>query len=44
MKNIEYIKILLLRLIKKETLSLEGVVTIKMIMEEIDKLHEKNNN
>ena len=33
----DYIKILLLRLLKKESLSLEGVVTVKMILEELDK-------
>ena len=34
----DYIKILLLRLLKKENLSLEGVVTIKMILDELDKI------
>ena len=34
----DYIKVLLLRLLKKENLSLEGVVTIKMILDELDKI------
>ena len=34
----DYIKILLLRLLKKENLSLEGVVTIKMILDELEKI------
>lgn len=38
MKGIKYIRLLLLRVMKKETLSLEGIVTIKMIFEELDKI------
>ena len=38
MKKTEYIRLLLLRLIKQEELSLEGVVTVKMILEELDKI------
>lgn len=34
----DYIKILLLRLLKKESLSLEGVVIVKMILDELDKI------
>lgn len=37
MKSIEYIRILLLRLLK-DKLSLEGVVTVKMILDELDKI------
>lgn len=40
MKSIEYIRLLLLILLK-EGLSLEGVVTVKMILDELDKLQEK---
>ena len=36
----DYIKVLLLRLLKKENLSLEGVVTVKMILDELDKKNE----
>ena len=37
MKSIEYIRILLLRLLK-DNLSLEGVVTVKIILDELDKI------
>ena len=39
MKSIEYIRILLLRLLK-DNLSLEGVVTVKIILDELDKINE----
>lgn len=40
MKSIEYIRILLLRLLK-DNLSLEGVVTVKIILDELDKIKWK---
>jgi len=39
MKSIEYIRILLLRLLK-DNLSLEGVVTVKIILDELDKIND----